>query len=319
MDVPIKANSEDAAYVLVTAAWNEEALIAEPIRAVIAQTIRPRKWVIVSDGSTDRTDEIVQRYAEKHPFIQLHRITEGHKRNFAAQVDAINAGYARLRQSQFDFIGNLDADISFEPDYFQRLFCEFRNDPRLGMAGGTIYEKMNGGFRERRTNRPHSVAHGVQTFRRECFEALGGYIPFPYGSPDSYAEASLRMRGWKVRSISGLKAFHHRPNRGVGNLTWYFYREGMSDYSLGSHPLFEFCKAARRLSSKPYVVGSLAMIAGFVRPYWTRERRPVSREFISYLRKEQKTRLVQPFTNLLGATQRAPSDPTEKAPEAPHQ
>jgi poly-beta-1,6-N-acetyl-D-glucosamine synthase len=295
MDHRTLANTEDTvAYVLVTSAWNEEALIEEPLKAVVAQTIVPRRWVIVSDGSTDRTDEIVESYSHKYPYIQLYRMPEHHARSFAAQVDAINAGYAQLRHLPFDFIGNLDSDISFEPDYFERLFGEFRNDPHLGMAGGTIHDKKKGAFRQRRLNRPHSVMHGVQMFRRECFDTLGGYLRLPYGSPDSHAEVFLRMRGWKVRSIPSLKAFHHRPNGGAGSLTWYFYREGLSDFSLGSHPLFELFKAARRLSAKPYVLGSLAEFAGFVHAYCRGDRRAVSEEFVAFLRKEQLGRLHLP-------------------------
>jgi hypothetical protein len=285
------ATNGPVAYALVTAAWNEEALIEQPLRAVVAQTLPPRRWVIVSDGSTDRTDEIVRTYSDKYPYIQLYRMPEGHERSFAAQVDAINAGYEQLRHLQFDFIGNLDADLSFEPDYFQRLLDEFRNDPQLGMAGGAIYEKKSGAFRDRGFNRPHSVAHGVQMFRRECFDALGGYKRLPYGSPDTHAEVSLRMRGWKVWTIPGLPAFHHRPVGGAGSLTWYFYREGLGDFSLGAHPLFELCKAVRRLPAKPYVIGALAELAGFVHAYCRGEKRAVSPEFVDFLRREQKARL----------------------------
>jgi len=279
------------AYALVTPAWNEEALIDLPIRAVIAQTIPPRRYVVVSDGSTDRTDEIVQSYSAKYPFVQLYRMPERHKRSFAAQVDAINAGYEQIRNLEFDFVGNLDADITFEPDYFERLFQEFQKDRRLGMAGGTIHDKKGNELVPRRLNRPHSVMHGVQMFRRECFDALGGYTPLPHGSPDWHAEVSLRMRGWDVRSIPGLRAVQHRPNGGAGSFTWYFYRQGLADYSLGTHPLFELFKVARRLPSKPYILGGLAELAGFVHAYCRRDQRAVPDDFVRFLRKEQLGRL----------------------------
>jgi glycosyltransferase involved in cell wall biosynthesis len=281
-----------APFALVTPAWNEEALIEKPIQAVIAQTVLPVSWVIVSDGSTDRTDEIVQSYADRYDFIHLYRMPNRHKRSFAAQVDAINAGYDQIRHLRFNFIGNLDSDISFEPDYFERLLQHFDADPTLGMAGGSIYEKKKDGvFYPRRLNRPHSVLHGVQMFRRECFDDLGGYKPLRHGSPDWHAEVCLRMRGRKVWSIPGLKAFHHRPNGAAGNMTWYFYRQGMADYALGTHPLFEMFKIARRVRSKPYVLGSAAEFAGFVHAYFKREKRVVPPDFIAFLRKEQLARL----------------------------
>ncbi|HXX44137.1 MAG TPA: glycosyltransferase family 2 protein [Candidatus Acidoferrales bacterium] len=295
MDRTTAASAKNhVAYALVTPAWNEEALIDLPIRAVIAQTIPPRRYVVVSDGSTDRTDEIVQSYSAKYPFVQLYRMPERHKRSFAAQVDAINAGYEQIRNLEFDFVGNLDADITFEPDYFERLFQEFQKDRRLGMAGGTIHDKKGDELVPRRLNRPHSVMHGVQMFRRECFDALGGYTPLPHGSPDWHAEVSLRMRGWDVRSIPGLRAVQHRPNGGAGSFTWYFYRQGLADYSLGTHPLFELFKVARRIPSRPYILGGLAELAGFIHAYCRRDQRAVPDDFVQFLRHEQLGRLHLP-------------------------
>ena len=286
----IDINEGKPSYALVTAAWNEEAFIGEPLRAVAAQTLTPRKWVIVSDGSTDRTDEIVGQYAKQYPYIQLYRMPDQHRRSFAAQVDAINAGYEQLRHLEFDFIANLDADLSFEPDYFERLLEEFRRDPRLGLAGGTIFDKDGATFKVRRLNRPHSVMHGVQMFRRECFDSLGGYTRLPYGSPDWHAEVGVRMQGWRVRSIPELRAFHHRPNGMAGGFVWYFYRQGLADYSLGTHPLFELAKVVRRLP-KCFGLCALAELTGFIHGYCRGDKRVTSDEFAAYLRKEQLARL----------------------------
>jgi glycosyltransferase involved in cell wall biosynthesis len=294
MNRPIDLGESNGSYALMTAAWNEEALIEQPLRAVIAQSVPPCRWVIVSDGSTDGTDAIVRRYSERYPYIQLYRMPDRHARSFAAQVDAINAGYEQLRHLRFDFVGNLDSDISFGPDYFERLLTEFRKDHNLGLAGGTIFDKKGDVFQERRLNRQHSVMHGVQIFRRECFDAIGGYTRLPYGSPDWHAEVSLRMRGWKVRSIPGLKAFHHRPNGMAGSLLWYAYRQGLADYSLGTHPLFELAKVVRRIPRKYFCLYALAELTGFIHAYCRGERRAASQEFIRFLRKEQLDRLA-PF------------------------
>ena len=280
-------------YVLVTAAYNEEALIETALSSVAAQTILPRKWVIVSDGSTDRTDEIVQQYAKAHGFISLYRISRPHPRNFAAQVDAINTGYSQLKSLQFRFVGNLDADISLESTYFADLLAAFQYDRLLGLSGGVICEEQNGAFLERSGNRPTSVPHGVQMFRRECFEALGGYARLPYGGPDWHAEVSLRMRGWHVHTVPGLKAFHHRPTGSAGNRLRYWYQQGLMDFSLGSHPLFEMFKLARRLRGKPFLLGALARLAAFASAYCKGQKRMVSTEFVRFLRKEQMERLRQ--------------------------
>ena len=162
-------------YVLVTAAYNEEAFIENPLRSVVSQTVPPLTWIIVSDGSTDHTDEIVQRYAERYRFIQLYRISEDHPRSSAAQANAINAGFALLKGLEYDFVGNLDADISLDPGYFAQLFEKFKQDPHLGLAGGYIHEENGRGFRSRKTNSLMSVPHAIQLFRRECLEAIEGY------------------------------------------------------------------------------------------------------------------------------------------------
>jgi poly-beta-1,6-N-acetyl-D-glucosamine synthase len=284
-------------YVLVTAAYNEDQLIEQVIRSIVSQTIPPAKWVIVSDGSTDRTDEIIRRYAVEYDFIQLHRISEDHVRNFVAQVNAINRGLSLLENTDYDFVGNIDADITLEPDYFVRLVEKFRDNPKLGLGGGVIYERSGDSrFAERRGNTVTSVAHACQLFRRECFEGIGAaYLPLPYGGPDHHAEIMARMHGWEVASFPDLKVFHHRRTGSVGGVLRGWFRQGKMDYSLGTLPLFEFLKLLRRSFMKPYLIGSLARLAGFLDSYWRRERRAIPDDVVVYFRREQKQRMGSLF------------------------
>ncbi len=294
MAIPMMAGDS---YVLVTAAYNEGGFIENTIRSVIAQEVPPAKWVIVSDGSTDNTDEIVKRYAAQHTFIQLYRITEDHPRNFAAQVNAINAGMAQLKSIDYEFIGNMDADVTMDPSYFKLLLGKFKSDPKLGLGGGMIYEQdVDGKFKSRKTNSRTSVAHACQLFRKECFASVGGeYIALPYGGPDTYAETTARMKGWHVESFEDLIMFHHRPTGSAGGLLKSCFRQGKMDYSLGALPLFEILKLASRVWVKPYLLGSVVRFAGFVHSYFKREQRAVPNEFMSYLRKEQRLRLTSLF------------------------
>jgi glycosyltransferase involved in cell wall biosynthesis len=283
-------------YALVTAAYNEERYIETLINSVIAQRVRPLRWVIVSDGSTDRTDQIVLKYAAQHEFIELLRIEEDHPRNFAAQVIAINKGLVWLASIDYGFIGNLDADVSFGPSYFSDLIDVFAADPSLGLAGGSIFERQGGLFRPRPTNRESSVAHAVQFFRRECFEALGGaYIPLPYGGPDWYAAVRSRMNGWRVRSLEKLEVYHHRPPGGGTGWIRASFRQGQMDHSLGTHPLFEALRIMRRLRSTPFIMYACARLAGFLFSNFTFEERAVSPEFVRFLRKEEVERLWRVF------------------------
>src|SRR4051812_32022202 len=116
---------EQLRFVLITPARNEANFIEGTVKSVISQAHKPIKWVIVSDGSTDGTDEIVKRYAAEHHWIELVRMPQREERHFAGKVHAFNAGYAKIKGVHYDVIGNLDADITFEEDYLAFLLFKF--------------------------------------------------------------------------------------------------------------------------------------------------------------------------------------------------
>src|SRR4029077_19661836 len=203
-------------YVLMTPAHNEEADIERTIQSVLAQTVLPKRWLIVSDNSTDRTDEIVQQYADKNSFIRFLRVTRPPGHSFASKIVALRSGEHLLKDVPFDFIGNMDGDLSVSPSYFEDLMRQFELNPRLGLAGGFGCEEINGQFTSRGANRTHSVAHAAQLVRRECYEAFGGYAVFQYGGEDWHAQTSVRMMGWEAESVPELQIFHHKPT-GAGS------------------------------------------------------------------------------------------------------
>src|SRR5919108_934529 len=171
-------------YVLVTPARNEAQFIGLTLESVVRQTARPARWVIVSDGSTDGTDDSVTRYAARYPWIELIRQPERADRNFAGKVRAFNAGHARLQGLDYDVIGNLDGDISFEDDnYFEIMLGKFAADPRLGVAG-TPYHEGSRALYDYRFSSLEDVAGACQLFRRQCFEGIGGYRPVRGGGID---------------------------------------------------------------------------------------------------------------------------------------
>jgi glycosyltransferase involved in cell wall biosynthesis len=278
-------------YVLVTAACNEEKFIEGVLRSVVSQTVLPISWIVVSDGSTDATDIIVSRYAAEYQFIRLLSLSSVHKRNFGAQVHAINEGCSQLKSLDYEYIGNLDADVSFDPGYFAELLDRFERDSGLGLAGGAITEEDHGSFRERRRNSTDSVAHAVQLFRRECFEAIGGYPPLRYGGPDWHAAVVARMKGWRVQSFPDLLVRHHRPTGTADKWQRDCFRQGCMDFSLGSHPIFEIIKCISRIPDQPRLAGAATRLSGFVWCYCTRKNREVSREFMKFLRSEQMSRV----------------------------
>ena len=197
-------------YVLVTAARDERDVIQFTLDSVVAQTVKPQMWVIVSDRSLDGTDAIVRNYAALHSFIHLSRIDESSERNTAAKVHAINKGIKALGQTNYAYIGNLDADVSFGESYFETLIDRFESDAKLGVIGGRIFQmEARGRTREARTS-IESVAGAVQFFRRECFDRIGGYQPIAGGMEDGIAEITARYYGWKTQSYRDLPVVHHR-------------------------------------------------------------------------------------------------------------
>jgi poly-beta-1,6-N-acetyl-D-glucosamine synthase len=279
-------------YCLMTAAYNEEENIARTIESVLSQTLPPKRWVIVSDGSVDRTDEIVRSYAEKHGLIRFLRMNRRPGRSFGRKVIALHAGGGLLQELAFDFIGNLDADVSVQPAYFEALISRFQATPSLGIAGGFVCEQIDGEFRSRRSNRVYSVAHAAQLVRRECYDAIGGYAVLEYGGEDWHAQISAQIKGWRVAAFPDLEIYHHRRTGEADNLVRHKFRQGRMDYSFGSNPLFEILKCLQRLSERPVVIGSAARLAGFFWSCARKEARPVSEEFVGYLRSEQRKKMV---------------------------
>jgi hypothetical protein len=287
----LKGEGSGPSYVLLTAAHNEQSIITQAIESVLSQTMLPARWVIASDGSSDRTDEIVRSYSSRHDFIRFLRIERTQARGVTSKVNALNHGYKELRGVEYEFIGNLDADVTFLPRYFETLLARFQREPALGITGGMIYEKQAGEFKGRTSNSVTSVAHAAQLVRRECYQAIGGYCALKYGGEDWCAEINARMRGWLVEATPSLPVMHHRLTGSADGAARHCFREGKMDFSVGSHPMFEVLKCARRLAERPLFFGGLARFAGFCSSYATRDARLVSPAFVSFLRSEQKQRL----------------------------
>src|ERR1700736_6480879 len=277
------------AYVLITPARDEAKFIEQTIKSVVAQTMLPLKWVIVSDGSTDGTDDIVKRYVAEHPWIELLRMPERQDRNFAGKVMAFNAGYDRVRDIPYRYLACMDGDISFEPDYFAYLLEKAASDSRLGIVGPAFREeKMSYDYRFASIEH---VSGPCQFFRRECFEEIGGYVPVRGGGVDYIAVLTARMRGWKTRSFTE-KIYHHREmgSRKHGPLGYKFAR-GKLDYALGSHPLWEMFRAAYQMTKSPRILGGVMIAAGYAAAALTRAERPIPRELVRFRRGEQMARL----------------------------
>jgi biofilm PGA synthesis N-glycosyltransferase PgaC len=279
-------------YVLITPARNEAQFIELTIRSVLSQTVLPLKWIIVSDGSTDGTDNIVSKYTNDRPWIELVRMPQRQERHFAGKVHAFNAGYARVKELSYDVIGNLDGDITFDQDYLAFLLSKFADNPRLGV-GGTPYEERNTQYDYRFVSIEH-VPGACQLFRRKCFEEIGGYAPLKGGTIDSIAVMTARMKGWETRAFTDKLCRHHRESGTAqsGALTARF-RRGAKGYAVGNHPVWEMFRAVYQMTRRPYIIGGLALLCGYVWSLIRRRERPVSLELVAFQRQEQMQRLRQ--------------------------
>jgi glycosyltransferase involved in cell wall biosynthesis len=288
-------------YVLISTARNEAAYIEQTIMSVIGQTLLPLKWIIVSDGSTDGTDDIVKKYASDKEWIELLRMPERSERNFSGKAHAFNTGYAKLKDMNFDLIGNIDADITFEGNFFEYLLAKFAENPSLGVAGTTYTEDSFKGYNYNIVNIEDVTGH-CQLFRRECFEEIGGYIPIKVGGIDSVAVLTARMKGWKTRTFTERTCVHHRKVGGSQGAFYASFNAGKKDYYGGGHPVWEIFRSLYNMRYRPYVLGGLFMFTGYLSGLMGREKIAISEELVAFRRKEQIQRLKTMFRRTLRLT-----------------
>jgi len=282
--------------VLITPAFNEAALIEKTIESVLCQTILPRKWIIVDDGSTDRTSEIVRKYAERHEFINyLHRKKPEEQAYYASNVHAIMAGWQALQAETFDYLAILDADITLPDNYYEKILQCFDSDTGLGVASG-IYENLIDGKLYKVLSDRRSTPKAIQVFRREVFESIGGFLPLKYGGEDTIACVMARMAGWKAWSFPDIKVVHHRPT-GTGKSSSILrvrFNQGICEYNLTTHPLFLIIKSIRRaLLEKPIFIGGLLRLCGYFWAFIRQDEILLPAKVVKHVRKEQFSRIVQ--------------------------
>ncbi len=298
-------STKDYNYALITPARDEAAYIRKTLDSMVSQTVRPLRWVIVSDGSTDGTDEIVKEYAADHEWIDLLRMPERKERHFGGKVYAFNAGYARIAQLDVDIIGNLDGDSSFEPDYIEYLLGKFAQNPRLGVAGTNYVEdSWDASLKhDYRFSNIEDVTGQCQLFRRECFDAMEVHKPSKHGGVDLLATISARMHGWQTRVFTDKILIHHRQ-QGTAQFNKYTveFSNGRKDYMFGSHPIWEACRSLYRLIKKPFILGGSLLFVGYFWAMLTRTEMTVSADVMKFRQKEQMTRLFRILRELLVQT-----------------
>ena len=286
----------DARYVLVTAAYNEAGFIEQAIDSVAAQTILPLRWIIVSDGSTDETDDIVKAATVKHGFIECLRIERPGQRGLAIDrvsrgiASAVAAGMEKLGPFEYEYVGKLDADVTLEPQFFEKVMALMNADSHLGLAGGGIHNVgAPGGFLKR-----EFVGGPVRVFRKDCWEQIGGLLAA--GHEDVTSAASARMKGWKVRCFPEIKAYQHGvPKNTAREKIPVCFRMGQMDFVMGGLLRFELARCGARALKPPFVVAGCSMLLGYLWSWARGMKIELPVELVEFMRAEQKQRLRRRF------------------------
>lgn len=277
-------------YVIITPIRDEEAFIEKTIQSVTSQTILPAQWIIVNDGSTDLTGPIVDKYVEQYPWIHVvHRENRGFRSAGGGVIEAFYAGYHVLKEKDWSYLVKLDGDLSFESDYFEKILDYFQHFHDLGVAGGLIYNLVNGALLAERHPLFH-VRGATKIYKRECWDAIGGLLIAP--GWDTLDEVKANMLGWKSRTFRDLKVTHYRYTGAADGQWRSCVKYGRANYISGYHPLFMALKCLRRVLHKPILLGAFAIGYGYVSGYLKRVPQVDDKALIRFLRKQQMNKIL---------------------------
>lgn len=280
-------------YAVITPARDEDKYIARNIASVIAQSIPPSIYILVDDGSKDRTLKIMRSF-EKHTYIRILSRQDRGKRSMGSGVmQAFNAGLSQINLDSYDFVVKLDADIVLPKDYFEKLFDEFDKDPKLGIASGKSRVREKKAYRDTRLNDDHAGG-ASKIYDVDCFKDIGGLVPTL--GWDTLDEISAQMLGWKVRSFGSVRFTNLRP-MAASTGPWVIgkIREGKISFMLGYHPIYLVMRAIRQLWERPKIIGSFGLIIGFTAGYIWRYPRVLRVAQMRYLRKLQSDKIKNFF------------------------
>jgi glycosyltransferase involved in cell wall biosynthesis len=281
------AASGNVRFGLVTPVRDEEEFIGAMIESVVAQTTLPLKWIIVDDGSRDRSAEIIQSYAEQYGFIRFLQLPPREQRYFGGE-SAASVGLRELAAEDLDYIARFDADLVFPPDHFARIFKKCLANPRIGIAGGGLYIKQNGVFVLEKHSSYH-VRGAIKVYRRQCLEVIGG-LGEGMGW-DTLDEVTAWVNGWDTRSFEDVEAIHQRPTGQAIPSDRLYHARGRAEFLTWSHPLFVFGKAVKIGFSEGSIMKPAFYLTGFLTGYIRGEERIHDPE-IAKARRAQQWRLI---------------------------
>ena len=284
--------SKGVRYIIITPVRDEARYIEKTILAVTHQTVLPSEWIVVDDGSTDGTSDILDMHAVGISWMKvIHRENRGYRAAGGGVVEAFYAGYAVLNDDRWAFIVKLDGDLSFPPDYFERCFKIFQAEVTMGIGGGTVCHVEDGQLRvDSVGDPPFHVRGATKIYRRACWDEISPLLKAP--GWDTIDEIKANLHGWTTRTFTHLKLTQHKPTGGADGNWRNWSKNGRANYITGYHPLFMLAKCVKRAFHKPILVEAMALAAGFLSGYLKRIPQVGDDEVIRYLRRQQIRRLL---------------------------
>lgn len=274
-------------YIIITPAHNEENYIHFILDSVVKQTLLPEQWIIVNDGSVDRTSKIVDKYQKKFEWIKLINNTNKEKRALGSKViKAFYAGFNTIKNKSYDFIVKLDADLTLPQNYFEEVAKGFRNDPKVGLCGGYCSVERNGEFVREKSAKYHSRG-SIKAYRKKCFDQIGGLKPIL--GWDGIDEMTAMMLGWRIRVLP-LEVIHHRKTNTSVNFTKLRFECGEASYKNGDTIIIAFSRMIYRLFQGK-IVNSLAGFSGYLYAMIFREKKNIDKNLEKFIRNFQYNRI----------------------------
>jgi glycosyltransferase involved in cell wall biosynthesis len=288
------ADSPGRRYCLITPCRNEAEFIRSTLESVVQQEVLPSRWVIIDDGSTDASAEIVEEYAKKYDFIRLYRRADRGRRSVGpGVVEAFYDGMKQIELADFDYVCKFDADLELPPTYFARVMELMEADPLLGNLSGKLFERRpDGSLFEERTGDENAVGP-VKFYRVACFQDIGGFVrEVCWDGIDGHI---CRMHGWLARSLDDpkLRIIHLRPMGSsqesiyVGRVRW-----GRGKYFMGSSWYYTAAVSIYRSMEPPWIAAGACILFGFARAALKGEARYDNPAYQRELRRYERSSLL---------------------------
>jgi len=276
-------------YYVITPAKNEEKYISFTLESMIAQTLKPVKWIIVDDGSTDKTKEIVEKYKKDNDWIEIISIdNKQEKKLYGSKViKAFNFGYNTIKNNAYDFIVKLDADLSLPKNYFEEIANAFSKNKNLGICGGYVVYKESD-LAQKLAQETYIVG-AVKSVRAKCFHEIGGFAEA--NGWDGLDQLTALYRGWQVEHIP-VTVIHHRAPTTEYRSLQFFYNNGVAHYRSGNDFLLTLIRSIVQLKEKPYILASLNYVRGYMKAAISKEPKLVDKPLAKFIRAYHYKRLL---------------------------